>query len=225
MCGRFVIELSPELVKAIFGLAESPALPPRYNVAPTQLVPVIRQGADGQRHLDLLRWGLVPTWAKEVGAGLINARAETVAQKPSFRQAFRQRRCIIPASGFYEWQKVDKGKVPYYVHMADGSPMPFAGIWEAWRSPTGEVLESCAILTTGANATVAPIHDRMPVILNPAAFALWLDPAVHSAEQLAPLLDPCPPEQVAMFPVSTLVNRPTNDSPACITPTSPVTSP
>ena len=224
MCGRFVIELSPELVKATFGLAVTPDLLPRYNVAPTQLVPVIRQGADGQRHLDLLRWGLVPTWAKEAGEGLINARAETVDQKPSFRQAFRQRRCIIPASGFYEWQKIDKAKVPYYVRMADGVPMPFAGICEAWRSPAGEVLESCAILTTIANATVAPIHDRMPVILPPSAIACWLDPWIHDAARLTALLAPCPPEQVEAFPVSTLVNRPANDSPACIAPLPAATS-
>jgi len=225
MCGRFVIELSPELVKAIFGLAVTPDLPPRYNVAPTQLVPVIRQATDGKRQLVMLRWGLVPAWAKEEGAGLINARAETVDVKPSFRQAYRQRRCIIPASGFYEWQKLGKGKVPYYVRMADGSPMPFAGIWESWKSPEGQVLESCAILTTAANATVAPIHERMPVVLPPAAFDPWLDPGLHDAAPLAVLLSPCPSEQVESFPVSPLVNSPTNDSPTCIEPVPPARYP
>ena len=216
MCGRFVIDLPLELIATCFGLQDVPVLPPRYNIAPTQPVPVIRQGADGQRHLDLLRWGLVPSWAKEARAGLINARAETVDAKPSFRQAFRQRRCIIPASGFYEWQKAGKKKVPYYLRMADGAPMPFAGIWENWRSPDGQVLESCAILTTAANAAVAPIHERMPVILHPDAFTPWLEPALHDAEQLAALLAPCPPGHVTAYPVSILVNIPANDSPACI---------
>ncbi len=192
MCGRFVIELSPDLVTKFFGLTEVPDLPPRYNVAPTQPVPVIREAADGSRRLSLMRWGLVPAWAKEPGEGLINARCETVNEKPSFRQAFRQRRCIIPASGFYEWSKVDGRKVPYYVRMADGAPMPFAGLWEAWRSPEGQVLETCAILTTAANATVAPIHDRMPVILHPDEFGLWLDRQVHDAERLTALVCPVP---------------------------------
>jgi len=216
MCGRFVIDLSPDLVATFFGLAAPPDLSRRYNVAPTQPVPVIRQGPDGSRQLALLRWGLVPAWAREAGAGLINARAETVNQKPSFRQAFRQRRCILLASGFYEWQKVEKGKVPYYVRMADGSPMPFAGIWESWRSPEGQVLESCAILTTTANATVAPIHERMPVILAPDAFAPWLDRSIHDAAQLAPLLAPSPVGALDAYPVDPLVNSPANDRPACI---------
>jgi putative SOS response-associated peptidase YedK len=216
MCGRFVIDLSPELVATFFGLAATPDLPRRYNVAPTQPVPVIRQGPDGSRQLALLRWGLVPAWAREAGAGLINARAETVNQKPSLRQAFRQRRCILLASGFYEWQKVEKGKVPYYVRMADGSPMPFAGIWESWRSPEGQVLESCAILTTTANATVAPIHERMPVILAPASFAPWLDRSIHDVAQLVPLLAPSPVGALDAYPVAPLVNSPANDRPACI---------
>ena len=218
MCGRFVIELSPDLVTRFFGLAVTPDLPARYNIAPTQPVPVIRQGADGQRHLNLLRWGLVPAWAREFGAGLINARAETVDAKPSFRQAFRQRRCIIPASGFYEWQKRVEGKVPYYIRMADGAPMPLAGIWESWRSPAGEVLESCAILTTAANAAVAPIHERMPVILTPDSFAPWLDRNMHDAGRLLPLLAPCLPGWLDAYPVTPLVNSPANDYPACIEP-------
>jgi putative SOS response-associated peptidase YedK len=218
MCGRFVIELAPDLVATFFGLAETPVLPPRYNIAPSQPVPVIRQQPDGSRHLVPLRWGLVTAWAKEPGAGLINARAETVDAKPSFRRAFRERRCIIPASGFYEWQKGEQGKVPYYIRMADGAPMPFAGIWECWKAPDGQVLESCAILTTTANATVSAIHERMPVILPPAAIARWLDPVLHDAERLAALLAPCPPERIEAYPVATLVNRPANDSPACIEP-------
>jgi len=218
MCGRFVIELSPELVARFFGLAGTPDLPPRYNVAPTQPVPVIREASDGSRRLSMMRWGLVPSWAKDIGDGLINARCETVNEKPSFRQTFRRRRCIIPASGFYEWQKVEKLKVPYYIHMVDSSPMPFAGIWEAWCSPDGQVMESCAILTTSANAKIAPIHDRMPVILHPSAFGLWLDRQVHEAERLAPLFAPCPADQLVSYPVSPLVNSPANDTTACIKP-------
>jgi putative SOS response-associated peptidase YedK len=218
MCGRFVIELSPNLVQKVFGLAEIPDLPPRYNVAPTQLVPVVREGADGSRRLSMMRWGLVPAWSKEIGAGLINARSETVNEKPSFRQAFRQRRCIVVASAFYEWQKVDKAKLPYCIRMADSAPMPFAGLWEAWRSPEGQLLETCAILTTNANVTVAPIHDRMPVILHPDEFGLWLDREVHEVEKLAGLLMPYPAERLEAYRVSTLVNSPANDSPACTAP-------
>jgi putative SOS response-associated peptidase YedK len=218
MCGRFVIDLSPDRVATFFGLAATPDLPPRYNIAPTQPVPVIRQSPDGRRQLSLLRWGLVPAWSREAGAGQINARAETVNEKPSFRQAFRQRRCIIPAGGFYEWQKRDTGKVPHYVCMADGEPMPFAGIWEAWRAPHGQVLESCAILTTSANSAVAPIHERMPVILPTGAFALWLDPQLHDTERLTPLLTPLPADRIVAFEVSPLVNNPVHDGPECIAP-------
>jgi putative SOS response-associated peptidase YedK len=163
----------------------------------------------------MMRWGLVPSWAKDLGDGLINARSETVNEKPSFRKAFRQRRCIVVASAFYEWQKVDKAKVPYCIRMADGAPMPFAGIWEAWRSPEGQVLESCAILTTMANATVAPIHDRMPVILHPDEFGLWLDRQVHEAERLTTLFAPYPADRLEAYQVSTLVNSPAHEWPEC----------
>jgi putative SOS response-associated peptidase YedK len=218
MCGRFVIDLSPELVAKVFGLPEVPELPCRYNVAPTQPVPVIREVSDGSRRLSLVRWGLIPAWAKEVDGGLINARCETVSEKPSFRQSFRQRRCIVIASGFFDWQKNEKGKLPYYVRMADGSPTPFAGIWDAWRSPGGDVLETCAILTTAANRTVAPIHDRMPVILHPEEFGLWLDRQIHDADSLKPLFLPYPAERVEAYRVSTLVNSAVNDAPECIEP-------
>jgi putative SOS response-associated peptidase YedK len=218
MCGRFVIDLSPDLVATFFGLAATPDLPPRYNVAPTQLVPVIRSGPDGARQLALLRWGLVPSWAKDIRDGLINARSETIHEKPAFRQAFRQRRCIIPANGFFEWKRSEGKKVPYFVRMADGAPMPFAGIWEAWRSPEGQVLETCAILTTAANSTVAPIHDRMPVILHPNEFGLWLDREQHDPATLMPLLTPYPSDCLVVYPVSTLVNSVANDRLECIAP-------
>ena len=218
MCGRFVIELSPGLVAGFFGLTEIPDLPTRYNVAPTQLVPAIREATDGSRRLSMMRWGLVPSWAKDIGDGLINARSETVSEKPSFRQTVRRRRCIIPASGFYEWQKVEKLKVPYYLRMVDSSPMPFAGIWEAWCSPDGQVLESCAILTTSANAKVAPIHDRMPVILDPAGFSLWLDRQVHEVDKLAGLFVPYPADRLEAYRVTMLVNNPAYDDAECIEP-------
>ena len=218
MCGRFVIELSPGLVAGFFGLTEIPDLPTRYNVAPTQLVPAIREATDGTRRLSMMRWGLVPSWAKDIGDGLINARSETVSEKPSFRQTVRRRRCIIPASGFYEWQKVEKLKVPYYLRMVDSSPMPFAGIWEAWCSPDGQVLESCAILTTSANAKVAPIHDRMPVILDPAGFSLWLDRQVYEVDKLAGLFVPYPADRLEAYRVTMLVNNPAYDDAECIEP-------
>ena len=218
MCGRFVIELSPDLVALVFGLAEIPELPPRYNVAPTQSVPVIREASDGKRRLSLLRWGLVPPWSKEVGEGLINARSETVNEKPSFRQAFRQRRCIVVASAFYEWKTFDGKNVPYYIHMADGAPMPFAGLWEAWRSPEGQMTETCTILTTNANTTVAPIHNRMPVILHSDEFRLWLDREVHDAEKLAALFAPYPADRLEAYKVSAWVNSPAHDGPECIVP-------
>jgi len=213
-----IIELTPELVTRFFGLTEAPDLPPRYNIVPTQAIPVIREASDGSRRLTMMRWGLVPSWAKDIGDGLINARSETVNEKPSFRQAFRQRRCIIPANGFFEWMRVEGKKVPYYVRMADGAPMPFVGIWEAWLSPDGQVLETCAILTTAANATVAPIHDRMPVILHPDKFSLWLDRQVHDAERLSTLFAPYPADRLAAYRVSTLVNNVAHDGPECIAP-------
>lgn len=218
MCGRFIIELTPDLVKKVFGIIEVPDWPARYNVAPSQLVPVIREAADGSRRLTMMRWGLVPSWAKEPGDGLINARSETAHEKPSFRHALRQRRCIIPSSGFIEWAKADGKKLPFYVRMADGAPMPFAGLWEAWRSPDGQMLETCTILTTMANAKVAPIHDRMPVILHPDEFGLWLDRQVHDPEKLAPLFAPYPSDRLTTYRVSTVVNNPANDSPKCIEP-------
>ncbi len=218
MCGRFVIELSPDLVAKVFGLPEVPNLSPRYNVAPTQPAPVIRETPGGQRGLVMVRWGLIPSWSKDSDGGLINARSESVNDKPSFRQSFRQRRCILPASGFYEWARVEGKKVPYYVRMADGSPMPLAGIWDEWRDPNGTLLATCAILTTAANEKVAPIHERMPVILAPESFDQWLNRHVHDAEALRPLCAACPADRIEAFPVSPLVNNPANDAPECILP-------
>ena len=167
MCGRFTIDIPAELLTELFGLAEPPAVTPRYNIAPTQQIPVIRQYADRQNHLDYLRWGLIPSWFKDKPTSnlMINARSETVSEKPAFKQSIRYRRCVVVASGFYEW--LTEGKKPWYVRLKDRSPMVFAGLWDTWKSPEGEVVESCTILITASNRLVEPLHDRMPVILHP----------------------------------------------------------
>jgi putative SOS response-associated peptidase YedK len=199
---------------------------PRYNIAPTQDVLAVRAAEGGQREAAMLRWGLVPSWAKELqsGAPLINARAETVAEKPAFRTALRRRRCLIPADGFYEWQQSGAArgkKQPYYIHRRDERPFAFAGLWERWTakdSPPPEqfAIESCTIVTTAANATLAPLHDRMPVVLAEGDYALWLDPALQDAAAVVPLLAPCDDEELIAEPVSTHVNRVANDDPGCI---------
>ena len=167
----------------------------------------------------VLRWGLIPAWAPEprTGYSTINARAETVAEKPTYRQAFRRRRCLIPADGFYEWQSIGKGKQPYGIAPADGAPFALAGLWERWERD-GQVLESCTILVTQANALLAPLHDRMPVILDPADEARWLDPALTDPAALRPLLVPCPPERLRLWPVSSAVNDPRHEGPDLIAP-------
>lgn len=166
MCGRFTFQISPELLVEIFDLSELPALPCRYNIAPTQQIPVVRQYADGQNHLDFLRWGLIPSWTKDKPSSnlMINARSETVSEKPAFKQSIRYRRCIVVASGFYEWKQKGKAKLPWYIRLKDGSPMVFAGLLDSWKSPDGEAIESVAILTTASNRLLAGLHDRMPVI-------------------------------------------------------------
>ncbi len=171
------------------------------------------------RELVMLRWGLIPPWADDprVGSRSINARSETADSKPMFREPFRHRRCLIVADGFYEWQSVGHVKQPYYIHAADDRPFAFAGLWERWRRGQ-QMIESCTILTTDVNERLAPLHDRMPVILQPLDYELWLDPAVEEVERLKPLLVPCSDEMLALHPVSTDVNRPANDSPACIQP-------
>lgn len=223
MCGRYAITLPPEAMRAVFGFIEQPNFPPRFNVAPTQPVPVVRADEAGRRHFALVRWGLVPAWAKEVGAKpLINARAETVAEKPSFRSAFRRRRCLVPADGFYEWQAQAKGpKQPYFIRRRDGAPMAFAGIWEHWQTPEGSELESCAIVTTVANATLEPIHHRMPVILGEAAWDVWLDPDEARAPDAQAVLGPAPDDLLEAVPVSTRVNAVSNDDAGLIEPVEP----
>jgi putative SOS response-associated peptidase YedK len=218
MCGRYVLYSSTDRIAELLGVAEGPLDRPRYNIAPTQQVLVGRAGAQATRELVFLRWGLVPRLATRGAPDyrMINARAETLLERPAFRIAFRSRRCLIPADGFYEWKKGNGSKQPYYIQKTDGQPFCFAGLWEHWEGEEGTVLESCAIITTTANAALAPLHERMPVILAPEDYAAWLDPQGCDPAQLLPLLRPVPPEAVTAYPVSTLVNHPRNDAPQCI---------
>lgn len=221
MCGRFTSLLSPELLAVIYEVqAQLDVIEPRFNIAPSQTVMIVRQQLDGKRELTHVNWGLIPSWAKDpsIGHSLINARSETVAEKPSFRSAYKHRRCIIPASGYYEWQKTgEKSKQPWYITSADNTPLSFAGLWEHWQSPDGSEIETCSILTTSANELTMPLHDRMPVILSPDTFHLWL---LYSSkpEELRQLFTPFPAEYMDCFPVSTLVNNPRNNSPELIKP-------
>ena len=198
-------------------------LAPRYNIAPSQPVAVIAN--TGVNRVELYRWGLIPSWAKDptIGDRMINARAETLAEKPAFRGIFRKRRCLVLADGFYEWKQEPgaRGKTPMYIRMASGQPFAFAGLWDAWRPEEGDAIQSCAIVTTGPNQLMQMIHTRMPVILAPEAYPRWLDPAEQSPERLVGLLQPFPAEAMTAFPVSRYVNRPQNDSPECIVPASP----
>jgi putative SOS response-associated peptidase YedK len=224
MCGRFSFAVDLEELRATFPwLNVQGQVLPRYNIAPTQQVPAVVN--DGLTTLTFLRWGLIPSWAKdvEVGNRMINARAETLADKPSFRSAYRQRRCLILASGFYEWKKEpaadEKGrKTPLYIRLKSGKPFAFAGLWESWKSPDGGAVLSCTIITTAANELLMPVHDRMPVILPPETYPLWLDPAERQPEELNELLRPYPASEVETYAVSTLVNDPRNDVPACLAP-------
>jgi putative SOS response-associated peptidase YedK len=220
MCGRFTSLLSPELLENTFGVQAPPDFSPRFNIAPSQQVWIIRGSATGGRHVSSARWGLVPHWAKDlsIGSRMINARCETVHEKPAFRQAIRSRRCIMPASGFFEWSTTPKGKIPHYVTMRDGSPLAFAGIWDSWKTPEGETLETCAILTTAANSLMAPIHDRIPVILHPTEFDHWLDRSLNNPEKLQRLYQPYPAELLLEWEVSTVVNNASHETPETIAP-------
>ena len=220
MCGRFTLHEEEIIVHQEMAVRNPRVgLSPRYNIAPTQLVAAVVQEAQG-RALDVFRWGLVPFWAKDlkIGARMINARAETITQKPSFKAPLKRRRCLIPASGYYEWQKTGDDKIPHYLHMADGRPFAMAGLWEEWTSPEEEILQSCTIITTEANDFAAVIHHRMPVILDTAAQSAWLDPACEDPAQLTPLLVPCAADDMAAHAVSTRVNAVNFEDPACIQP-------
>lgn len=219
MCGRFTFTQPENLVSEVFQLASSPTLSPRYNIAPTQSVPTVLLDSDeGERQFKMLRWGLIPSWAKDMkmGAALINARAETVAEKPAFRSAFKRRRCLILADGFYEWQQQEKKKQPYYFRLQEGKVFAFAGLWERWEKGEGDAIESCTIITTEANELMQPFHDRMPVILDPKNYEKWLDSQVQKPESLQSLLQPYQSEEMTVYPVSTKVNNARTDSPDCI---------
>jgi len=218
MCGRFYLDVPGEVLMEHFGLAAAPELAPRYNIAPTQAVAAVRAGPGG-RELVRLRWGLVPAWAEGGRSpyNLINARAETVADRPAFRDAIRRRRCLVPASGFYEWQARPDGRQPWAISAGPGPVFAIAGLWERWEGE-GRVVESCTLLVTEANAAVRPIHDRMPVILAPENYAAWLDPRAQDPGRLAPLLRPCPPEGMRAWRVGRRVNSPANDAPGCLEP-------
>ncbi len=221
MCGRFTLTSTPELLARRFGLEEPPSeLVPRFNIAPNQDVATIRAREDGTRVLEMRRWGLVPAWARDpkIGNRMINARSETVSEKPAFREAYRRRRCLVPADGFYEWRKLGKVKQPYRITLADGGPFAFAGLWERWRAPDGQAVSSFTIITTEANPLLRPIHDRMPVILDPADYDAWLDTAGVGPDQAARRLRPYPDAGLVAVPVSTRVNSPKNDDAACIVP-------
>lgn len=223
MCGRFTLRASPGVIAEQFGLFEAPDFAARYNIAPSQPVPVVRlrpADPEGRRELVLLRWGLVPSWADDpsIGNRLINARAESAARKPAFRKAFVRRRCLVVADGFYEWQGVGRSKRPYLIRMRDERPFAFAGLWESWDGADHSHIESCTILTTEANALVRPLHDRMPVVIAPEDYARWLDASDEAAERAGALLRPFAAEPMVAIPVSTRVNNPAHEDPGCIAP-------
>jgi putative SOS response-associated peptidase YedK len=217
MCGRFTLRTPAGHVAEAFGVLPFADLQPRYNIAPSQPVPVARLAQNDGRELAFLKWGLVPSWADDpaIGYKMINARGDTVATKPSFRKAFKVRRCLVVADGFYEWQKTDGNKQPHYIRLKDDRPFAFAGLWEHWGRD-GQEIDSCTIITTDANELMAPIHNRMPVIVAPSDYDLWLDPAIQEVERLQPLLRPYPPGEMTAYPVSTVVNNPRNEVAQCV---------
>lgn len=213
MCGRYTLTASPEAIRNFFRYAEQPNFPPRYNIAPTQPIAVVRL-INRQRQFALMRWGLLPSWVKDPKSFslIVNARGEGVLDKPAFRAAMKRRRCLIPADGFYEWKAGGPRKQPYYIHAKSGEPLAFAGLWETWTGPNGEELDTVAIITTDANRTVNLLHDRMPVVVPPEAFDLWLDSDNVDATTAAALIMPAPDGLLEVWPVSTDVNRVANDN-------------
>jgi putative SOS response-associated peptidase YedK len=223
MCGRYLLTSPVDLLRQLFRFMERPNLGPRYNIAPTQEVPIVRLSREGdRRELLQARWGLVPYWAKDakIGNRLINARAEAIERTPAFREAYQRRRCLVPADGFYEWRKAGKERQPLLIRRRDQAPFAFAGLWERWQQPDGQILRSCTIVTCPPNALVAEVHDRMPVILATADHDRWLDPSQGDGKAL---LRPCPAEWLEALAVSPRVNSPANDDPACLAPPPPAT--
>jgi putative SOS response-associated peptidase YedK len=219
MCGRYRLTAKERYLRDHFGLDEDPSWIPRWNIAPTQFVPVVRQKSAGSRRtFDLVRWGLIPYWAKDpsIATKTINAISESAADKPAFRDALRFRRCLIPADAFYEWQSIGlKQKQPFSIGMADDSTFAFAGLWESWTDPNGEAVETCTILTTTPNALVADVHRRMPAILKRRDYEQWLDPGIRNASVVSLCLEPFDAAMMKKYPVSTRVNRPENDDHEC----------
>jgi putative SOS response-associated peptidase YedK len=220
MCGRFTLTTDTKQLAEAFQEFEPPAeIAPRYNIAPSQPIAVVAN--NGLNKVEFFKWGLIPGWAKDptIGNRMINARGETLAEKPSFRTAYRRRRCLVLADGFFEWQRnPDKSKTPVYIQLESREPFAFAGLWESWHSPTADTILSCTIITTQPNNFMANIHNRMPVILPRRAYGRWLDPDEQGPGQLDDLLVPYPAEEMTAYPVSTVVNNPRNESPDCIAP-------
>ncbi len=221
MCGRFTLSTDTQKIAEVFRLGHLPVIGPRYNIAPTQPVACVRiPAADGERRLEHLQWGLVPPWASrpDVGASMINARSETIDSKPAFKHAFRRRRCLIVADGFYEWEKIGRNRRPHYIALESGEPFGFAGILEHYQDEHGSELETCAIITCGANELLAPLHHRMPVILPPDVHDAWLDPEREDVAALRAMLGPFPQARMQRHLVGPQVNRVGNDDPSCIEP-------
>ena len=221
MCGRFTLTVDPaELQETFSGYTFPTQFAPRFNIAPTQ--PVLAIPNDGKKRADFFIWGLIPSWAKDpsVGNRLINARGETLAEKPSFRGGYKYKRCLILADGFYEWKKQpgSKAKVPYFIHMKNRQPFAFAGLWDEWNSTDGSLIRSCTIVTIEPNELMASLHNRMPVILPADAYAQWLEYSLQTPEKLQAFIKPYPAAEMAAYPVSTLVNNPKNDLAECVVP-------
>jgi putative SOS response-associated peptidase YedK len=221
MCGRYRLSLRKQIIEQYFDTHGDEDWTPRYNIAPTQPVPVIRQHPkEPRRVFSLMRWGLIPPWAKDMSgsAGMINARSETAATKPAFREPMKFRRCLVPADAFYEWRRTSAGKQPFCFEIHDGELFAFAGLWDGWREPSGQWIRSCSILTTTPNSVTSPVHDRMPVILNRDDYDLWLDPGMTNVEGLSDLLKPFNALVMRAYPVSSRVNQVANDDEACSAP-------
>jgi putative SOS response-associated peptidase YedK len=221
MCGRFTLTVDPAEVQESFSTYSFPQkFAPRYNIAPTQ--PVLAIPNDDRNTADFFIWGLIPMWAKDpsIGNRLINARGETLEEKPAFRGSFKYKRCLILADGFYEWKGAPgkKVKIPYFIHLQDRKPFAFAGLWDSWTSPGGSLVKSCTIITTEPNELTSLIHNRMPVILHPKDYAKWLDPTPQIPDRLRELIKPFPAERMDAYPVSTMVNTPANDTPQLVVP-------
>jgi len=221
MCGRYRLSRKKQVIEEHFAASGDEDWGPRWNIAPTQPIPVIRQNPrEPVRELSLIRWGLIPSWVRDasVAARMINARAETAAAKPAFRDALKSRRCLVPADGFYEWSRTGKAKQPYCFEVNGGELFAFAGLWDRWMDAGGKIVETCSILTTTPNAVTSAVHDRMPVILDPDCYDLWLDPGMRDAAAASEMLKPCDARTMRCYPISTRVNHVANDDEECSAP-------